>query len=74
MSTLSVPLTPELESFINFQVKLGKAPTKAAVVRQAILRFSEEEAIQAVLDSERDVREGKIFRGDLLEIAKKLRK
>ena len=73
MSTLSVPLTPELEAFINAQVKSGKSANKAAVVRYAIQRLSEEEAVQAVLDSERDIREGRYFRGDLREILKKFK-
>ena len=73
MSTLSVPLTPELEAFIKQQVKSGKAANKAHVVRYALQRLSEEEAVQAVLESERDVAQGKILRGDLRVLAKKLR-
>ncbi len=71
MSTLSVPLTPRLEEFIISQVKSGRASNKADVVRRALTKFSEDEAVQAVLDASREVSEGKILRGDLRELAKR---
>jgi len=69
MSTLSVPLTPKLEKFINEQVKSGRAANKADVVRRALTSFSEEEAIAAVLKAQREP----LIRGDLRELAKKFR-
>jgi putative addiction module CopG family antidote len=72
MSTLSVPLTPELERFIEQMVKDGRAANKADAVRKAIRRLSEEEAIAAILTSEREIKEGKILRGDLLKLIKKI--
>jgi Arc/MetJ-type ribon-helix-helix transcriptional regulator len=71
MSTLSVPLTPALELEINKMVKSGVASNKAAVVRRAIERLAEEEAVNAVLRAEREVTEGKLLRGDLRELMKK---
>jgi len=71
MSTLSVPLTPELENFINAQVKSGRAANKADVVRRALTKMSEDEAVQAVLDAVREVNEGKILRGDIRKLMKK---
>ena len=73
MSTISVPLPPHLEEFIERQIKEGKADNKAQVVRRAITRLSEEEAINAVLESEREMREGKIIRGDLRKILKRMK-
>ncbi len=73
MTTLSVPITPELEAFINSQVKSGKAANKAHVVRYALKRLSEEEAVEAVLQSEREVAEGKILRGSLRVLAKRIK-
>jgi len=69
MSTLSVPLTPELEEFIKAQVKSGKAANKAAVVRSALRLLSEEEAIRAVLQARREP----TLRGDLRELARQFR-
>ncbi len=71
MSTLSVPLTPRLEEFIKSQVKSGRASNKADVVRRALVAMEEEEAIQAILISQREVREGRILRGDLRTLMKK---
>jgi putative addiction module CopG family antidote len=73
MSTLSVPLNPTLETFINDMVKSGRAANKADVVRRALLKLAEDEAVGAVLRSEQELREGKILRGDLNELAKRLK-
>lgn len=70
MSTISVPLTPVLEEFINNQVESGRAASKADVVRRALIAFTEEEAIQAVLEAQREVREGKLLRGDIRQLMK----
>lgn len=72
MSTLSVPLTPALELEINKLVKSGFASNKAAVVRRAIEKLAEDEAVNAVLLAEREVAEGKILRGDIRKILKEL--
>ncbi len=72
MSTLSVPLTPVLEEFIKDQVKSGRAANKADVVRRALIAMREEDAVQAVLRSQKEVREGKILRGDLRTLLKKI--
>ncbi len=73
MSTLSVPITPELEKFINEQIAMGHSDNKAQVVRRALRRLAEEQAIQDVLEAQQEVREGKILRGNLRDIVKKLR-
>ena len=70
MTTLSVPIPANLEKFINRQIKEGRGANKADVVRRAIIRLSEEEAINAVLTSEQEARDGKILRGDLRELVK----
>ena len=67
MSTLSVPLTPELEAFIKQQVKSGKAANKAHVARYALQRLSDEEAIADVLRAQKEP----TIRGDLRELVKK---
>ncbi len=69
MSTLSVPLTPRLEEDIKNLVKKGFAPTKAEVVRRAITRLSEQEAVEEVLRAHREP----MLRGDLRELMKKIR-
>ncbi len=69
MSTLSVPLTPDLEAFIAQQVKSGDAPNKASVVRKALVRLRQEESVLRVLRSQQEAREGKLLRGDLDELA-----
>ena len=72
MSTLSVPLPANLENFINDMILRGIAPTKAEVVRQALVHYAEDQVVEAVLRSEQEAREGKILRGDLRELMKKM--
>lgn len=48
MSTLSVPLTPELEKFINEATK-NSGLTKADVARQALALYAEEQAVRKIL-------------------------
>ena len=72
MSTLSVPLTPRLEEDIKNLVKKGFAPTKAEVVRRAITRLSEEEAVQDVLLARKEIRDGKWLRGDLRKLMNRI--
>jgi putative addiction module CopG family antidote len=72
MSTLSVPLTPQLEEFINDQIKSGRAANKADLVRRALKAMSEEEAVQAVLSAQKEIAEGKGLHGDLRELMKRI--
>ncbi len=72
MSTISVPLPPDLEKFINNQVESGFASNKADVVRRALTRFAEDEAVRAVLEASQEVKDGKVLRGDLRELAKRI--
>ena len=68
MTTISVPLPSNLENFINQQVKAGKAPNKAEVVRRAIMRLSEAEAVNAVLNAQNEP----TLKGDLRRLMKKI--
>ncbi|PIQ66590.1 MAG: hypothetical protein COV96_00605 [Candidatus Zambryskibacteria bacterium CG11_big_fil_rev_8_21_14_0_20_42_18] len=71
--TISVPITKEQERFIKERVKSGVSANRAHVVRQALNRLSEEEAVNAVLEAEQEIVEGKGLRGDLRELLKKIR-
>ena len=71
MTTISVPITGEQEKFINDLVKSGKAANKAHAMRRALDLLAEEGAIGAVREAERDIKEGRVYRGDLRKLAKK---
>jgi putative addiction module CopG family antidote len=72
MSTLSVPLPVHLEEFVDQMVTRGYGTNKADVVRRALNRLAEEEAIKSVIQAEQEIREGKIVKGDLKKILKSL--
>jgi len=73
MSTISVPLPANLEEFVNRMVKSGNAANKADVVRKALKRMSDEEAVDAILEAEREIANGKGLRGDFRELVKKFK-
>ena len=71
MSTLSIPIPASLESFIEDMVKSGRAANKADLVRKALIKFREDEAVDSVLRAEQEGREGKTLKGDLDKLSKK---
>ena len=73
MSTISVPLNAKLETSLDYLVKSGVASNRAAVMRRALTRLSEEEAVFTLLKSEQEIKEGLILRGDLRKLAKKMK-
>lgn len=72
MSTLSVPLTPELSKIMDKLVEDGVAANKADAARKAIEFYAENQAIEDVLRAEREAKDGKILKGNLDELAKKI--
>ncbi len=68
MTTISVPISKENESFIRNLVKSGKAANKAHAVRMALTRFEEDEFMSEILCAENDIKEGRVVKGDLREI------
>ncbi|OJI09277.1 MAG: hypothetical protein COV08_01610 [Candidatus Vogelbacteria bacterium CG10_big_fil_rev_8_21_14_0_10_49_38] len=71
MATLSIPLTKNLEEFIEMEVRLGRSENKASVVRRALRLLAEEEAVASVLKADQEIREGKVFSGDLKKLSRK---
>ena len=71
MTTISVPIPARMEEAINNLIKSGYGSNKADVVRRAIDRLTEDEAVQTVLRAEQEIRDGKGLTGDLRELAKK---
>ena len=69
MTTISVPVPSEQEKFLEDYIKSGRAENKAQVFRRALREFQENEAVRAVLETEKEP----ILRGDLKSLAKKLR-
>lgn len=72
MSTLSVPLTPIIEQMIERLVADGVSDSKAGVVRKAVVKYIEDQAVFAVLEAEQEINDGKILTGDLDELAARL--
>jgi len=72
MSTITVPLTPELDIFIQEQLGEGFS-SKAELVRQALKFYSEELEVREIMQARQEAKDGKILKGDLRELAKKFK-
>jgi Arc/MetJ-type ribon-helix-helix transcriptional regulator len=73
MSTISVPLSLELGKSLNDLIKSGYGSNKADVIRRALKKAVEEEAIRELLQSIEQMNSGKVLKGDLRELAKKIK-
>ena len=73
MTTLSIPVSGDLEKFIERMVKEGKGANKADVVRRALREYAENEALENILRSEREFEQGKGLRGDLRKLSNKFK-
>lgn len=71
MSTITVPLTPELDLFIEEGIREGFS-SKAELVRQALTFYKEELALRRLLSARQEVKEGKALRGNLRDLVKNI--
>ncbi len=69
MSTITVPLTPELERFIEEQMK-ENFNSKAELVRQALRSYREELELGEIMESLEEIKKGKMLKGDPRKLAK----
>lgn len=72
MTTITVPINKEIEDFINEELNAGSAESKAHLVRVALMRLREERALARLEEAERDIREGRIYKGNLSKIIRSL--
>lgn len=70
MTTISIPITAELNDFIDEQVRLGKADSKAGLIRRAIMKFKEDAFVYTILEAKHEIKSGKALKGDLDKLAK----
>jgi len=69
MTTISVPLNPKVEQELMELVEITGA-NRVAVIRKAIERYREDQAINDVLVAQAEYRAGKGLTGDLDELLK----
>ena len=69
MTTISVPIPPFMEAFIEKHIREGYATNKADVVRKALTLLAEQRAIEDILEAQKEP----TLKGDLRELAKQLR-
>lgn len=73
MTTITVPISKELESFIEEEISSGVSETKAGLVRHALSRLQEERALSRLEEAERDIKGGRVYKGDLKTLLKKMK-
>lgn len=68
MTTITIPITKELASFIDGELKAGTSDSKAHLVRYALGRLQEERALSRLQEAEMDIKENRVYRGDLKKL------
>ncbi|MEK7185262.1 MAG: hypothetical protein AAB726_01440 [Patescibacteria group bacterium] len=69
MTTISIPINNNLNEYIDEQVRLGNASSKAELIRRAIIKFKNDEFVSSILEAEQEIKDGKILTGDLDKLA-----
>ncbi len=72
MTTLSTPIDKILEEFIDDMIMSKKADNKTQVVRKALYKMREDEALKDLVEARADVAQGKVYKGNLRELVKAL--
>jgi len=72
MSVATVPLNKKTEAALDNLMRSDIGSSKAEIIRRAINKLAEDQAILDVLEAEQEVRDGKIIKGDLRTLAKKI--
>ena len=70
MTTITVPITKELEHFISEELASGASESKAHLVRLALGRLREERALARLQEAEADIKAGRVYKGDLKKLIK----
>ncbi|OGI47097.1 hypothetical protein A2121_02655 [Candidatus Nomurabacteria bacterium GWB1_40_6] len=69
MTTLSIPVSGDLEKFIERMIEDGKGSNKADVVRRALRQYEENEIVKTILKAQSEP----TLRGDLRDLMKKFK-
>lgn len=67
MTTVTVPLNSKQIEYLDTLVE-DFGSNRAAIMRKALERMAEDEAMNSILKSEQEYREGKVLRGDIRTI------
>lgn len=70
MTTITVPITKELKSFIDEELTSGASESKAQLVRFALGRLREERALARLQEAEADIKAGRVYKGNLKKLVK----
>ena len=73
MTTITVPINEELQTFIESELKSGRSESKVHVVRYALQRLAEERALEAINEAEADIKSGRVYKGDLRKLVAKMK-
>lgn len=70
MTTISVPLDPELARQLDSLVKDDVGSSRADVMRKALRQLARSRAIERIREAEADIKAGRVYTGDIDELIK----
>lgn len=71
MANISAPLDSSLFEYVAQSVRIGAYASKAELIRVAVTKLREEDAMRTLSASMLDSREGRVYRGDLKALVEK---
>ncbi|MEK7185285.1 MAG: ribbon-helix-helix domain-containing protein [Patescibacteria group bacterium] len=72
MANISVPLPTKLLDAVEERVRDGHEESKSSLVRKAVEKYLDDQFVQDILLAQKEVAEGKVLRGDLKKLLKKI--
>ena len=72
MTTITIPINNEILNFLNQEIKEGNFANKANLVRSLLLKYKEEQSFIRLKEAEYNIKNKKVYRGNLRKILKKI--
>lgn len=72
MANISVPLPTKLLDAVEERVRNGYEESKSSLVRKAVEKYLDDQFVQDILLAQKEVAEGKVLRGNLKALLKKI--
>lgn len=72
MANISVPLPTKLLEAVEERVRSGREESRSSLVRRAVEKYLDDQFVQDILLARKEVAEGKVVRGDLRKLLKKI--
>ncbi len=68
MTTITIPISPEVLDFLNEEIEETGAGSQASVISHIILKYRQDRYLKSIYEAEKECANGGGYRGDLRTI------